>query len=101
MHPEIGIRRLVARRRARLRAVRLARRGSVVVTDVDPRSAAAQRGFKEGDVILEVGGKSVANVGDVRDAIKSARADKKGAVLMRIRTGDASRYVAVPLDNNG
>jgi serine protease Do len=73
----------------------------VVVTDVDPRSAAAERGFKEGDVILEVGGKTVANVADVRDAIKSARSDKKGAVLMKIRTGDASRYVAVPLNNNG
>ena len=32
----------------------------VVVTDVDPKSAAAERGFKEGDVILEVAGKSVA-----------------------------------------
>ena len=30
----------------------------VVVTEVDPKSAAAERGFKEGDVILEVGGKS-------------------------------------------
>ena len=31
----------------------------VVVTEVDPKSAAAERGFKEGDVILEVAGKSV------------------------------------------
>src|SRR6195256_6952269 len=30
----------------------------VVVTEVDPKSAAAERGFKEGDVILEVAGKS-------------------------------------------
>ena len=43
----------------------------VVVTDVDPKSAAAERGFKEGDVILEVAGKTVANVGDVREAIDS------------------------------
>jgi serine protease Do len=71
----------------------------VVVTDVDPNSAAAERGFKEGDVILEVAGKSVANPADVRDAIKAARADKKGTVLMRVRTGDASHYVAVPLGN--
>jgi serine protease Do len=71
----------------------------VVVTDVDPRSAAADRGFKQGDVILEVAGKSVTNPGDVRDAIKAAHADNKGTVLMRVRTGDASRYVAVPLGN--
>jgi serine protease Do len=71
----------------------------VVVTDVDPKSAAAERGFKEGDVILEVAGKSVTNPGDVRDAIKAAHADNKDTILMRVRSGDASRYVAVPLAN--
>ena len=49
----------------------------VVVTGVDPNGAAADHGFKEGDVILEVAGKSVANPGDVRDAIKTARTDKQ------------------------
>jgi serine protease Do len=71
----------------------------VVVTDVDPQSAAARRGFKEGDVILEVAGKSVASPTDVRDAIKAAHDDHKGTVLMRVRTGDATRYVAVPVGN--
>jgi serine protease Do len=71
----------------------------VVVTKVDPKSAASDRGFKKGDVILEVAGKSVANPGDVRDAIEAARADKKSSVLMRLRSGDASHYVAVPLAN--
>ena len=57
----------------------------VVVTEVDPKSAAAERGFKEGDVILEVAGKSVANVGDVREAITAARSDNKNSVLMRVK----------------
>ncbi|MEO8317716.1 MAG: Do family serine endopeptidase [Bradyrhizobium sp.] len=74
-------------------------RAGVVVTNVDPKGAAADRGFKEGDVILEVAGKGVTNPGDVRDAIKAARADSKNTVLMRVRSGDASRYVAVPLGN--
>src|SRR6267143_2352448 len=74
-------------------------KNGVVVTDVDPKSAAADRGFKEGDVILEVAGKSVANPGDVRDAVKAAHADNKTSVLMRVRSGDASHYVAVPLGN--
>jgi serine protease Do len=69
----------------------------VVVTDVDPKSAAAERGFKEGDVILEVAGKSVANVGDVREAITAARNDNKNSVLMRVKSGGSSRFVAVPL----
>ena len=69
----------------------------VVVTEVDPKSAAAERGFKEGDVILEVAGKSVASVGDVRDAINAARTDNKNSVLMRVKSGGSSRFVAVPL----
>ena len=69
----------------------------VVVTEVDPKSAAAERGFKEGDVILEVAGKNVANAGDVREAINAARADNKNSVLMRIKSGGSSRFVAVPL----
>src|SRR6476659_3656433 len=69
----------------------------VVVTEVDPKSAAAERGFKEGDVILEVAGKSVTNAGDVREAINAARTDNKNSVLMRVKTGASSRFVAVPL----
>jgi serine protease Do len=69
----------------------------VVVTKVAPKSAAADRGIKEGDVIFEVAGKSVANPGDVREAIEAVHTDKKNSVLMRLRSGDASHYVAVPL----
>jgi serine protease Do len=69
----------------------------VVITEVDPKSAAAERGFKEGDVILEVAGKSVATAGDVRDAITAARSDNKNSVLMRVRSGGQSRFVAVPV----
>ena len=69
----------------------------VVVTEVDPKSAAAERGFKEGDVILEVAGKSVTSAGEVRDAITAARNDNKNSVLMRVKSGGSSRFVAVPL----
>jgi|EndMetStandDraft_7_1072992.scaffolds.fasta_scaffold15365_2 serine protease Do len=71
----------------------------VVVTNVDPKSAAADRGFKKGDVILEVAGKSVSTPDDVREALATARTDKKASALIRLRSGDASRYVAVPLAN--
>jgi serine protease Do len=68
----------------------------VVVTEVDPKSAAADR-FKEGDVILEVAGKTVANAGDVREAINAARSDNKNSVLMRVKSGGSSHFVAMPL----
>jgi serine protease Do len=69
----------------------------VVVTQVDPKSAAADRGFKEGDVILEVGGKTVANADEVREVINTARTENKNSVLMRVKSGTSSRFVAVPL----
>ena len=69
----------------------------VVVTDIDPKSAAAERGFKEGDVILEVAGKSVASPNDVRGAIEAARNDNKNSVLLRVKSGGQLRFVAVPL----
>jgi serine protease Do len=69
----------------------------VVVMRVEPKSAAADRGLKEGDVILEVAGKSVSTPADVSSALEAARTDKKSSVLMRLRTGDASHYLAVPL----
>jgi serine protease Do len=69
----------------------------VVVTEVDPKSAAAERGFKEGDVILEVAGKTVASANDVRDAIAAAKNDNKNVVLMRVKSGGQSRFVAIPL----
>jgi serine protease Do len=69
----------------------------VVVTDVDPNGIASDQGVKTGDVILEVGGKKVANPSDVRSALKDARKDGKRTVLMRLKSGDGTRFVAVPL----
>ena len=63
---------------------------------VAPANSVAGAG-KEGDVILEVGGKSVATAGEVRDAINAARTDNKNSVLMRVKSGGQSRFVAVPI----
>ncbi|MDT3687318.1 MAG: Do family serine endopeptidase [Pseudorhodoplanes sp.] len=68
----------------------------VVVTDVDPNGPAAERGFKTGDVILEVGGKTVSTPADVRKALADARSDGKRTVLMRVKSGENSRFVALP-----
>jgi serine protease Do len=68
----------------------------VVVTAVDPDGAAAAHGVKTGDVILNVGGKAVSDIGDVRAALRDAKADGKHSVLMQVKTADATRFVAVP-----
>jgi serine protease Do len=69
----------------------------VVVTGVDPSGVAADHGFSTGDVILEVSGKQVSTPSDVRKEIASARSDKKHAVLMRVKSGDNTKFVALPI----
>ena len=71
----------------------------VVVTAVDPDGPAAEHGLQEGNVILDVGGKPVANAGDVRKALTEAKAQGKHDVLVRVKIGDATRFVALPLGN--
>jgi serine protease Do len=70
----------------------------VVVTSVDPNGAAGDR-FKSGDVILDVNGKVVSSPNDVRKAVSDAQAGGKRTVLMRVKSGQATRFVAVPLGN--
>jgi len=71
-------------------------KAGVVVTDVDPNSAAADA-LRPGDVILDVAGKPVSNVRDVREALSSARADSKRTVLLRVKNGDGTHFVALPV----
>ena len=69
----------------------------VVVTDVDSAGVAADHGFSTGDVILEVAGKSVSTPADVRKEIASVRSQGKHAVLMRVKSGSNTRFVALPI----
>ncbi|HZP76716.1 MAG TPA: Do family serine endopeptidase [Pseudolabrys sp.] len=71
----------------------------VVITGVEPDGPAADHGLKAGDVILNVGGKAVANVGDVRKALVEAKSAGKHDVLMHVKTANAQRFVALPLGN--
>jgi serine protease Do len=74
-----------------------ANKDGVVVTDVDTSSDAAQKGIKSGDVILEVGGLAVRNPDDLANGIKEATKLGRKAVLVRIKSGEQTRFVAVQL----
>ena len=65
----------------------------VKVTKVDPNSSAAEKGVKEGDVILEVAGTEVNDASAVATALKGATGKK---VLMLVRNGEGQRFVALP-----
>jgi serine protease Do len=69
----------------------------VVVTGVDPDGVAAEHGFKTGDVIVEVGGQSVSSPSDVRKVLADVRNNGKRSVLMRVKSEQGTKFVAVPL----
>jgi len=68
----------------------------LVVTDVDPDSAAADRGIQPGDVITSINSKQVNTTGDVKKAMADAMKSGRKAVLMQITRDDSNRFVAVP-----
>jgi serine protease Do len=80
-------------------AARVSGAGSqgVVVTGVDGSGVASEHGFSTGDVILEVAGKSVSTPADVRNVVASARTEGKRTVLIRVKSGDNTRFVALPV----
>jgi serine protease Do len=69
----------------------------VVVTQVDPDGPAAAQGFRTGDVILDVAGKRVTSPDEVRKALADARTGGKRTVLLRVKSGDNTRFLAVPV----
>src|SRR6516164_1856961 len=73
----------------------------VVITEVDPKSDAADKGLKAGDIILQVAGEAVSQPGDVAKGVKKAMDKAKDKdkinVLMQLKTGDQTRFVALSL----
>jgi serine protease Do len=72
----------------------------VVITAVDPNGESAARGLAAGDIILDVAGKAVNTPVDFRDALKQAREDGKKEVLLRVKSGEKTSFVAVPVGSS-
>jgi serine protease Do len=71
----------------------------VVVTAVAEGGIAAEHGFQVGDIILDVGGKTVSTPADVRKSLADARKEGKRAVLFRVKSSQGTKFVALPLGN--
>jgi serine protease Do len=70
----------------------------VVVISIDPEGSAANRGFEPGDIILEVDRKPVQTREEVHAAMKKAGSEGKSNVLMRLKSGNTLRFIAVSPD---
>jgi serine protease Do len=73
----------------------------VVVTDIKPDGVAAEKGLRTGDVILEAGGRAVSKPADVSAALTAAKKDGRKAVLLRVKNGDSTRFVALATSKAG
>ena len=73
----------------------------VVVADVDQDSPAAQKGLKVGDVILEAGGEKVGKPSEITSVMEKARKDGRKAVLLRVKSDQGIRFVALSTSANG
>ena len=71
----------------------------VVVSDVDPNSEAADKGFRPGDVIVSVGNKSVRTPADIQQGVADARSAGRENVLLLVTApqGQGQRYVALKI----
>lgn len=67
------------------------------MTEVDPEGIAAERGFQPGDVILDVAGNSVSQPSEVKKALSDAHSKSRRNVVARVRSGDSTRFVAIPV----
>ncbi len=72
-------------------SMNLEAREGLIVTDVDPDSAAAAAGLRRGDIILEVGRRPVKDVEAFTEAVR----ESGGALLLLVERDGHTRYVVI------
>lgn len=71
----------------------------VVITEVAPDSAAAERGIVPGDVIVEIGQETVTTAEEVKSRVAKLKSeDRRNALMMIANRSGALRYVTVRID---
>lgn len=70
----------------------------VAILSVDPNSAAAVAGIKQGDRIAAVNNKDVSSGKDITSQIDAARKEGRSKALFQVETDNGSRFVALPTD---
>lgn len=71
----------------------------VIITDVDDESAAAEKGIRAGDIIVEVAQEEVMSPNQVVEKVKQAKDSKRKSVLLLVQRSDDLRFVALRLEN--
>jgi serine protease Do len=72
------------------------RRG-VMVVEIEPGSLASGRGIDPGDLILDVADEAIGAPEDVYRLVDTAKNAGKRSILMRIKSGETAKFVALPI----
>ena len=69
----------------------------VVITNVDPKSDAADKGLQAGDIVRSIGNRAVHSPQDVQSRIADAKAAGRKSVLLLVTRGGGERFIAVDI----
>ena len=69
----------------------------VVVTRVEPGSAAAEVGVRRGDILVSVDRQTVRSAKDLGDVLAGAKADGRESVAALVKRGAGQRYAVLPV----
>lgn len=70
----------------------------LLVQDIDPDSAAAEKGFAVGDIILQADNQDVSTPQEFEAAVQGVRDANRSTVLLKTSRGGNVRFVGLPLN---
>jgi len=70
----------------------------LIIVGIDPNGAAAQKGLRQGDVIVEANGQTLKARGDLQSAIDAAKKEGRKSVLLRVKSPEGARFVALSVN---
>jgi serine protease Do len=73
----------------------------VLVVDVSPKSSAAEKGIRPGDIIMEISQEEVKSPQSVVDHFKRAEKENRKSSLLLINRDGESRYVSIKIAPDG
>jgi serine protease Do len=71
-------------------------RDGVVVTAITANTPTSEK-LSTGDIILAIGGEMVNTPSDVEKAVSEAQKNKQKSILIRVKSGQVTRFVAIPV----
>ncbi len=70
----------------------------LVVTGMNRRSAASEKGIHRGDVVREINQQKVKSLQQAKEAIEKAKKDSRSSVLLLVQRHDDALFVALPVE---